>query len=291
MPNVTPTAVRTNAVRISTRLPNSVERALADALSLDGTDVPWTPEGRDLPTATDLRQSIDILTTQPADQKHMAWCLAKLQIAFESHMPRPTNEQAKNRAEVWADANADLGNDLWSEATLHCLQNAKYGMPKPPDFRRAVIDKLTKRQQKLDRCRRMMELHGERFENGKRVDTRAPEPLEVRLRAMIASLRKFGKHHRAIPHEKELAALEGRTPEDWIHEYGADGGAGYEKAPEVVLPKLSAETQAATFHAVAAKQRAKGNVRYAEHLERQAEALVPSVHVDEPMGDQHEAVA
>ncbi len=254
--------------------------------------MPWTPEGRDLPTATDLRQSIDILTIQPADQKHMAWCLAKLQIAFESHLPRPSADVAKLRMAVWSEANADLGDDLWSEATMHCLRNAKYGMPKPPDFRRAVIDKFTAGQRKLDRCRRMMELHGERYEDGKRAANQPfqREPKEVRLRTLTASLRKVGRHHDAAKYERELAGLENREPDSWVDDYIGERSAGFVKAPDPKLPPVSPANQAALKRSVAKEHRKRGNVSYAEMLEREADALAPE-HVEEPMGDEHEAAA
>ena len=282
--------------RISTRLPNSVERALADALSLDGTDVPWTPEGRELPTVTDLRQSIDILTVPPADPKHMAWCLAKLQVAFESHLPKPSAESAKLRMAVWAETNADLGNDLWSEATMHCLQNARYGMPKPPDFRRAVVEKFTARQRRLDRCRRMMALHGDAFDakRGAKPTAFQPEPEQDRLRASIMRFHACGAgsflrpmlQRSAIAAEKRLAELEGRAPADWTRESLNSSPGEATKAPDLKLPPLSAKNQAALHRAVARKHREQGREGLAAMLEREADALAPE-HVEEPLGDEH----
>lgn len=277
-------------------MPHSVERALADALSLDGTDVPWTPEGRDLPTVTDLRQSIEMLTVPPADPKHMAWCLAKLQIAFESHLPKPSAEAAKLRMAVWAESNADLGNDLWSEATMHCLQNAKYGMPKPPDFRRAVVEKFTASQRRLDRCRRMMALHGEAFDakRGAKSAEFQPEPEEVRLRASINRFHDCGVgsflrpmlQRSAIAAEKRLAEIEGRAVADWTRE-GLNSGPGeVPKAPDLKLPPLSAKNEAALKRAIARKHREQGREGLAVMLEREADALAPE-HVDEPLGDEH----
>lgn len=279
-----------------TRLPHSVERALADALSLDGTDVAWDPKDRELPTVTDLRQSIEILTVPPADPKHMAWCLAKLQIAFESHLPRPSDETTKRRIAVWAETNADLGNDLWSEATMHCLQNAKYGMPKPPDFRRAVVEKFTVRQRRLDRCRRMMALHGDAFDarRGAKPAAFQPEPEEVRLRASIKRFHDCGVgsflrpmlQRSAIAAEKRLAEIEHREPEAWTRQGPSKAVAEAPKAPDVDLPKPSPKMQAALNRAAAKRHREQGREGLAVMLEREADALAPE-HVEEPLGDEH----
>ncbi len=276
-------------------MPHSVERALADALSLDGTDVAWDAKDRELPTVTDLRHSIEILTVPPADPKHMAWCLAKLQIAFESHLPRPSDETTKRRIAVWAETNADLGNDLWSEATMHCLQNAKYGMPKPPDFRRAVLEKFTARQRRLDRCRRMMALHGEAFDakRGAKPAAFTPEPEEVRLRASIKRFHDCGVgsflrpmlQRSAIAAEKRLADIEGREPGDWTR-HAPSTAADAPKAPDVELPKPSPKMQAALNRALARRHREQGREGLAAMLEREADGLAPE-HVEEPLGDQH----
>lgn len=277
-------------------MPHSVERALADALSLDGTDVAWDPKDRELPTVTDLRQSIEILTVPPADPKHMAWCLAKLQIAFESHLPRPSDETTKRRIAVWAETNADLGNDLWSEATMHCLQNAKYGMPKPADFRRAVVEKFTARQRRLDRCRRMMALHGDAFDarRGAKPEAFQPEPEEVRLRARIKRFHACGVgsflrpmlQRSAIAAEQCLAEIERRDPEAWA--CGGTDVAPVEASKPVdsALPSLSPKNQAALNRAIARKHREQGRAGIAAMLEREADGLMPE-HVEEPLGDEH----
>lgn len=277
-------------------MPHSVERALADALSLDGTDVAWDPKDRELPTVTDLRQSIEILTVPPADPKHMAWCLAKLQVAFESHLPKPSADAAKLRMAVWAETNADLGNDLWSEATMHCLQNARYGMPKPPDFRRAVIEKFTARQRRLDRCRRMMALHGDAFDarRGTKPVEFTPEPEEVRLRASIKRFRDSGVgsflrpmlQRSAVAAEKRLAEIEGREPEAWTRQGPSSAAAEAPKAPDVTLPAPSAKTRAALNRAAARRHREQGREGLAAMLEREADALAPE-RVEEPLGDEH----
>ena len=79
-----------------------------------------------------------------------------LALAFEG-VSKLSDEAQRARCEVWREANGDLGEALWNEATLWCLRNHKFGMPTPADFRRAVIDGFTGQRRKLDFCRRVLE--------------------------------------------------------------------------------------------------------------------------------------
>lgn len=202
-------------------MPNSVERALADALSLEHPDVPWTPPPR-LPSAQDLRTAVAVLTVAPTGEKHASWCLAKLALAFESGQQRLSPDATKLRAEVWLEANADLGDELWSKATLAAIRALKW-MPKPAEFREMVRAELDDRAKKLDRCRRML--------GALAPDTTAAkpfqrEPLEVRLRTLRDANRRHGSPDRAAKYERELAALEKREPEAWACEEKRPSGMG-----------------------------------------------------------------
>lgn len=151
----------TNAGAVSAkRLPNSVERALADSLSLEHPDVPWQLPAA-LPLLSDLRAGIAILEVHaaPVSQKHAAWCLAKLVMAFEPNT-KLTAEETRLRLSVWLEANGDMGDALWSEATLAAIQGSKW-MPKPGEFRALVEVKLAARAKRMKRCQAMMAAHGQ----------------------------------------------------------------------------------------------------------------------------------
>ena len=154
-------------------MPNSVERALADSLSLEHPDVPWQLPAA-LPVLSDLRAGIAILEAQaaPVSQKHAAWCLAKLVMAFEPNT-KLTAEETRLRLAVWIEANGDLGDALWSEATLAAIQGSKW-MPKPGEFRALVEVKLAARAKRMKRCQAMMAAHGQGT-------VEAEKPIETRL--------------------------------------------------------------------------------------------------------------
>ena len=89
------------------------------------------------------------------------------------------------------------------------------------------------------------------------------EPLEVRLRTIRDSWARNGNPHRSAKAERELAALEGREPEEWARNLPDDQPAApVERAPFV--PKNDAKTNqlrqmAAEFRArEEAKRAARG---------------------------------
>lgn len=126
---------------------------MADALSLEHPDIPWTPPPR-LPSAHDLRQAIEVLTPPPADARTVAACLAALVIAFEPNT-KLSPEATRLRFEVWREANGDLGNALWTEATERAIRALKW-MPKPAEMREQVSADLLKRTKNLNLCKRML---------------------------------------------------------------------------------------------------------------------------------------
>lgn len=140
---------------------------MTEALSLEGTEHAWRLTSRgagvlagrlpqSMPTAVELRAAIATLTVPPVGKAHVRQCVARLALAFEG-VSKLSDEAQRARCEVWREANGDLGEALWNEATLWCLRNHKFGMPTPADFRRAVIDGFTGQRRKLDLCRRVLD--------------------------------------------------------------------------------------------------------------------------------------
>lgn len=204
-------------------MPNSVERALADALSLEHPDVPWTPPPR-LPSASELRSAIEILTPRQATPKHATWCISKLMLAFGTRLDAET---AKLQAAVWIEACGDLDDELWSKATMALIRGWRrdehYGRaPEPSDFREAVSTEIVVRAKKLDRCRRMLAAQAPDVATAKPFQ---PESDVDRLKGSIARWRKFGDRAmgmnlraKAVAAELSLAQIEGREAEAWATE-------------------------------------------------------------------------
>lgn len=270
------------------RLPSGVERAIADSLSLEHPDVAWTPPPS-LPSASDLRTAIEILDAQSAQasRQHVAWCLAKLSMAFEPSV-KLSKEDEKFRASIWVESCGDLGDTLWSEATMAAIQSLKW-MPKPAEFRALVGGKIGDRAKRLKRCRDMLAaLGGDKPATPKPFE---PEPREVRLRSMRDSYCKHGYADRAARIEVELAAIEGREPEDWTRAAQAEAGnpATAETPTESPARPPSPAMRGALDAALARQHRAQGRTEYAGMLERRAAAGMPTTghmaHDDPPLPD------
>lgn len=251
-------------------MPNGVERALADSLSLEHPDVPWQPPA--VPPATaDLRAALAILEAEMVTTpKHIAWCLAKLMMAFEPST-KISGEETKLRAAVWAEACGDLGDALWSSATMAALQGSKW-MPKPAEFRAFVAVKIEERAKKIARCKTM--LSGQ--VQAERPKAFVAEPEADRLRHLRDSLRRVGKHGRAAMYEGKLAKLEGRPAEAWASEPQADEGPAAEVEHLPTLP-LSPTSQAALDRARAEFWRKQGRTAMADRIEAEARTLAPEL--------------
>lgn len=214
---------------------------IAEALSLEGTEQAWRLPARqpgllagrlphDMPTAAELRAAIATLTVPPVGRAHVRDCMARLALAFEG-VSKLTDEAQRARCEVWREANGDLGEALWSEATLWCLRNHKFGMmPTPADFRRAVIDGFTEQRRKLDLCHRVLdeveawgrrkreqpdpdEEERQRIRRENEVMRSGPPDQARRLRArrlrdIIASHLKYGMTDRAAATQARLDEIE-----------------------------------------------------------------------------------
>ncbi len=264
-------------------MPNSVERALADALSLEHADVPWSLPPS-LPSKRELETAVEILTVPPTTPKHAAFCLAKLMLAFDAGT-KLTPEETKLRAATWLETNADLGDALWSEATLILLRSWKrdehYGRaPEPSDLRAAVDAKLTDRAKKFARCKAML-----RALDGGKSDKPAEQPLATRAERLAHTRdtwKRLGNTARAAKAERELAKEVGREPEDWARAAFVDAPAAKPDLPK--LPPLGPAMQAATMRAVARHHREGGNTHYADRLAERADALDPETRL-EPVAD------
>lgn len=166
--------------------------------------MPWTPPA--VPPATsDLRAALQILEAQsaPATPKHVAWCLAKLMMAFEP-ATKLSGEETRLRAAVWLEACGDLGDALWSQATLAAIQSSKW-MPKPAEFRALVERQLTERAKRLQRCRAMLDGTRE-----------PPKPAEVpiptrlgRLEHLRSTYASFGRTADVERIQREIAIEKG----------------------------------------------------------------------------------
>jgi len=198
-------------------LPRSVERALADSLALGHPDVPWTPPPT-LPSAAELRLALEILDGQgQTGERHAGFCLAKLVMACEPNT-KLTADQTRLRLAVWLEANGDLGDELWSIATLSAIQGSQW-MPKPAEFRKLVQARFDERQRRKERCRAMLDALG--GSKGPKPFQREPEP--VRVRASRDAFRRIGNVAKAALYERRLAEIETRAPEAWAIDAPADG--------------------------------------------------------------------
>ena len=187
-------------------LPDSLRRALADPFAFGDGPATWTlPDV--LPPVDELKAGLEILKAQTAAvaKPHAAFCLAKLVTAFQAKWDDP---ETARQLSVWLEANGDLPNDLWTQATRFLMQNHKFGMPKPAHMRDVVETIWKARKLKLARLLQMM------GDGGKPAAVQR-EPIQVRLRTLIDSGRRWGRHETAAKAERELAALEQRSVEAW----------------------------------------------------------------------------
>lgn len=167
-------------------LPSSVARALRQAEDDDHPDVPWRPP-QTLPPAEALRAAIAMLAPRRADDRTIASCLAAMMIAFEPNT-KLSPEATRLRFEVWKEANGDLGNALWTEATQRAIRALKW-MPKPSELREQVRPILDARARRRRRCEQML------AELARRARTPAPpqETPEERLANTVAIYRKHDR--------------------------------------------------------------------------------------------------
>lgn len=185
-------------------LPSLVAQALRQAERDDHPDVPWKPPAT-LPDADALRVALAMLTPRLADDRTMAACLAALVIAFEPNT-KLSPEATRLRFTVWKEANADLGNALWNEATQRAIRGLRW-MPKPSELREQVRAELAAGALRLRRCEQMLAEHARR-----RNAPVVTETLEERLRNTVAIYRKHERFADAERVQRKLDdLLQGRS--------------------------------------------------------------------------------
>lgn len=207
MPNVT-TLAKQNEVASAPRLPGW----LHDLVDYAHPNLGWRPPAR-LPTPADLRNAIagcERLLSARATPAFAKQCIAKLMVAFEPNT-KLTADETRLRATIWLEANGDLCDGLWAEATAAAIRGLKW-MPKPSEFRELVEPRLDGARRHLPRLKEMLEAHS------KPAAPFVPEPWDVRIRGLRDSWRKVGNVGRAAQYERQLAEHEKREPEQWAKE-------------------------------------------------------------------------
>jgi hypothetical protein len=179
-------------------LPSSVAQALSKAEHDHHPDIPWRPSAN-LPSADALRVAFAMLTPRPADDRTIGACLAALMIAFEPNT-RLSAEATRLRLEVWKQANADLGNALWSEATERAIGSLKW-MPKPAELREQVRPILEARALRRARCEQMLAEQARR-------KTAPPAPRETLEERLTNTVAIYRKHERPADAERVQRMLD-----------------------------------------------------------------------------------
>lgn len=157
-----------------------------------------------LPPAEALRVALAMLTPRPADDRTIAACLAALVIAFEPNT-KLSAEATRLRFEVWKEANGELGNALWTEATQRAIRALKW-MPKPAELREQVRSVLEARALRRRRCEQMLAAALRRRDPPPRAET-----LEERLTHTVAIYRKHDRPADAERVQRMLDELLKRT--------------------------------------------------------------------------------
>lgn len=121
------------------------------------------------------------------------------------------------RLAVWLEANSDLGDELWSIATLAAIQGSQW-MSKPAEFRKLVQARLDERQRRTERCRATLDALG-----GQGQKPFQREFVPVRMRGLRDAFRRVGNITKAGLYERELAEIETRAPEAWAVDAPAGG--------------------------------------------------------------------
>lgn len=176
-----------------------------------------------LPSLADLRISVDMLEKQcsaTATRVHVAWCVSKLAMAFEPGT-KLSEEDVKFRASIWLESCGDLGDQLWSEATLAAIQSSKW-MPKPAEFRAYVGAKLEARAKRLKRCREMLTARAKEQPSAVPVRTIIPKIDQLRklLREQLddTSIPEDHRLFNSANTERSLALFESRPMEQWARD-------------------------------------------------------------------------
>lgn len=239
---------------------------LADPFSLGGEVAAWQPPEVPPETAK-LRAAVVELDQglRPATPGHMQWCINKLFVL-------PTRDgsavTAAFAADNFIDACGHFPDDLWSAGTLELLQTKTF-RPSPAELVAAIGAKYRERQRMLERVNLM--LGGRPTEGQKKPFVREAE--DVRLRALRDSLVKIGKMERAAVYERDLAAMENRSPEEWAVADGAPLEPIDARDDTALPPELSPGMQARTLRSLAKVVRTVDKASHADFLERKADEI------------------
>lgn len=283
MRNLPATPVANQPAKKIPSLPASARALLADIFSLADEPGKWEPPPPALtPKPTELRSWISTLEAQlePAGGSHIGFLVNTM--ANSMAMRNGQTQQMASRTDGWLLACGALPADLWTEGCTELLRTKTF-MPSPGELMAIVGRKFEERRRMLKRAQHML---------GDDRDAAKPkafeiEPRPVRLRSMRDSYRKHGYADRAAKVEVELAEVEGREPEDWIHAAQADMGIPISDKPSLPTRPPSPEMRAALDVALAQHHRAQGRATFADQLEQRAAlAGFPAAKDEPPLHDQ-----
>lgn len=251
-----------------------VRAAIADPFAFGDVQPAWVVPD-DLPPLVDIRDALDMLRARlaPTEPKHARRCLKSLRMVYG--VGATDSDKA-----AWLKAIGAMPADLMLvqlEAAFApgAERPSLETFTKPPALQRRLKD--------VARCEALLA----RAVTPKPVPAFVREPEAVRLRTLVQSLRRVGRHFSAAGYERALAVLEERAPESWVNDYTSDRVVGVSLTDKFKLPTVSPKNQAKTLRSAAAFHRAAGRASYAALLEIQANEIDAPPAIDEPLGDNH----
>lgn len=280
MKNALATATTNQSPKKTPSLPASARALLADTFSLGDEPGKWEPPPPNLmPARGELERWVSTLTAQlePASSNHIGFLVNTM--ANSMAMRNGQTQQMAARTDGWLLACGALPADLWTEGCTDLLRSKTF-MPSPGELMALVGRKFEERRRMLKRATRLL---GDDPTTSK-TQPFVPEERVVRLRSMRDSYRKHGYTARAVGVEIELAAVEGREPEDWIRAAAETGNPMSAEKPDAPPTRPPSPAMRAALAAVLArKHRAAGRTEYADSLARTAKDLGHvEVQLDEP---------
>jgi hypothetical protein len=202
----------------------SQRRLLADPYRLEGEgEVAWTPPAVRNPAS--VKRVVHELERglAPTRPIYLKWICDKLSAL-------PTQASNGLNAALWADNVIDTcahyPEDLLQAATLEVLRTKTF-RPSPAEIVGIIDPRYRERQRMLDRARSLL------APIAAAEQPFVQDPLDVRLRTMRDSFRRIGNMAKAAKYETDLAAHEGRSPEDWAKAaYAASADMGIPASAE-----------------------------------------------------------
>lgn len=251
-------------------MPASAKALLADTFSLGDEPGKWEPPPPNLmPARGELERWVATLTAQlePASSSHIGFLVNTM--ANSMAMRNGQTQQMAARTDGWLLACGALPADLWTEGCTDLLRSKTF-MPSPGELMALVGRKFEERRRMLKRATALL------GDGPTKAGPFVPEDRVVRLRSMRDSYRKHGYTARAVGVEMQLAAVEGREPEDWARAASEIGIPTSGEKPDTPPTRPPSQAMRASLDAALARQhREQGRTGYAELLERRA-GVVPS---------------